>query len=176
MEEEIDLLTTASDGESSNRPEEVLRLDWEWCLCHSSLGGSVEEALTPFSTVSWAKFREAASIQDRIWTAIGHEGQWNDGPGGYYHRNCYKSYTLPCGVPNMRGLLLMIKPRLLNALRLLMCTLIAMTWSTDRRVNQARHSYRRMVVETRKAREPVRARTSSPKRIFVSFAKKRRSL
>ena len=33
----------------------------------------MEEALTSFSAVSWAKFREAASIrQDRIWTAIGH--------------------------------------------------------------------------------------------------------
>ena len=99
MEEEIDQRTTDSDGESSNRPGKVLRLDWEWCLCHSFLGGFVEEALAPFSAVSSAKFREAASSRTGYGLPlIGHEGLWNDVPRGYYNRNCFKSCTLPSGL------------------------------------------------------------------------------
>lgn len=91
------ILYSPSDDDSrkfgDGKPMKVRRLEWDSCLCHC-VESSSNAKLTPFSTASWAKLREAAFVrQDITWSFI--EGMCNDKPRGFYHRNCYKAYTRP---------------------------------------------------------------------------------
>ena len=59
------------------------------CLCHKP---GVHGPLTNFSDVSWRTFKEASDLRkDEISQKM--EGQWENGPFGVYHRNCYQTYT-----------------------------------------------------------------------------------
>ena len=59
------------------------------CLCHKP---GVQGPLTDFSDVSWRTFKEASDLRkDEVSQKM--EGQWENGPFGVYHRNCYQTYT-----------------------------------------------------------------------------------
>ena len=59
------------------------------CLCHKD---GVQGKLTSFTDVSWKTFKAAANLRhDQI--ADNMSENWEDGPFGSYHRNCYQSYT-----------------------------------------------------------------------------------
>lgn len=59
------------------------------CLCHVE---NVAGPLILFSDKSWSTFEKCAKRRrDAICNHM--EGQWKDGPKGFYHRTCYQNYT-----------------------------------------------------------------------------------
>ena len=85
----------SSDSSTSNskkcKPRKITCLYWNSCVCHCC---DVNGALTSFTAVSWARLHEVACVRKVArWSFV--KGQWNEGPHGFYHRECYKAYTRP---------------------------------------------------------------------------------
>lgn len=63
--------------------------NWDRCLCHVR---DATGTLPPFSETSWKKFKECSRKRlDEIWFVM--QDHWNEGPRGFYHRQCYQKYT-----------------------------------------------------------------------------------
>lgn len=61
------------------------------CLCHI-LPNVKTKLVTEFTEKSWAKFKKCSELRkDSIWLSM--KDQWQSGPRGGYHRQCYQEYT-----------------------------------------------------------------------------------
>ena len=79
----------ASESETDDDSRST-RYDHE-CLCHCHEAAQ-DAHLTRFTAISWEKLRRAAEVrQDGTWEKL--EGEWERGPWGAYHRQCYQTYT-----------------------------------------------------------------------------------
>lgn len=64
--------------------------NWDGCLCH--VRDDATGSLTRFTDTSWRKFEQCANKRlDQIYSVM--KDHWDDGPKGFYHRQCYQKYT-----------------------------------------------------------------------------------